>query len=571
MGLTPLSTAVQAVLDSVVPAPPESCPIDAANGRHLAIAVVAPRDVPGCDNSAMDGYAVRAEETRGATRDRPACFRVSQTISAGHPPLAPLEAGEAARIFTGAPVPVGADVVIRQEATRIVGDRVEVGVEATVGQNIRRRGEEINRGARVLEPGQKLDAASLGVLASLGIAEVPVYRRPRVALVTVGDELLPPGTNAAPHQIFDSNGPMLRSLIEATGAVVVHRSRASDEPAALQQALQQALSCSEVLVTAGGASVGDRDRVKETLRAQGATFLVDGVALKPGKPAGIATVGDGGRFAAVLPGNPGAATVAFDRLVRPLLLALQGAYEVRRRTRVLLDADRQKQPGLTYVLSATLPRSPDPTRVHVRPQGAGQLLQNVGMDGWVILPPGRARHVQGEEVWFEHLHGSRFLSFEERETVTEDAKTSPVAISFVGHSGAGKTTLLEGLVRHLSQRGLQVAVLKHSSDPHPLHKDGSDTERFERAGAQGIAFVTPTGAQFVLPLSGAESLTHLQALSGASLLLVEGWKHGPLPKIEVKPPSAPALEGIDDVRLTISPDADIEWLAEEVLRIARPG
>lgn len=568
MPLTPLISAHRAVLEHLVPGPLEACALESAVGRHLADPVFATRDVPGCDNSAMDGYAVRAEETLGGTRDRPARLRVTQTVAAGRAPSAAVRPGEAARIFTGAAIPDGADAVVRQEATRRVDESfVEIVAEATRGQNIRRRGEEVGVGTQVLERGQRLDAAAVGLLGSLGLPEVKVHRKPRVALVTVGDELLAPGTHAAPHEIFDSNGPMLRALVEATGATVVHRSRASDDSAQLEVALREALATCEVLISAGGASVGERDRVKATLRELGATFIVDGVALKPGKPAAMARFDN--RWAAVLPGNPGAAAVAFDQLVRPLLLGLQGACELRRRTRVQLDSDRHKQSGLTYFLSASLsPRSHGAT-ARVRPQGAGQLLQNVEQEGWVILPPGRADHTRGEWVWFEHLHDSRFRALAQWQSATSDAASPPPAVAFVGLSGSGKTTLIERLVPALVARGRRVAVLKHSSDAHPLDKPGSDTQRFTDAGAHAVAFVTPEGTQLLSGFADeAAALGHVQGLAAADLVLVEGWKRGPLPKIEVRRPGAPALV-CEGVVLTVSAETDLVHLADEVLRIAR--
>ena len=162
----------------------------------------------------------------------------------------------------------------------------------------------------------------------------------------------------------------------------------------------------DLLVTSGGASVGDRDRVKAVLRARGAALEVDGVALKPGKPVGLARWG--ALPVLILPGNPGAATVAFDQLGRPLLLALQGVREERRRVQVRLEEPRHKQGGLTYLLSA---RSEE-GRARIRPQGAGQLLQNVGAEGWVVLPPGRADFAAGEEVTLELFAGARTLALE---------------------------------------------------------------------------------------------------------------------------------------------------------------
>jgi molybdopterin molybdotransferase len=496
------------------PAPVSLSPGD-AHGRFLAEPVDAPRDLPGCDNSAMDGYAVCAAWTRGANRDRPARFRVVETIFAGHAPTRALVPGEAARIFTGAALPGGADAVVRQEAARPSGEEVELVVEAGVGDHVRRRAEEARRGQRVLERGTRVDAAVVGLAAALGVRTVKVYPRPKVAVLAVGDELLPPAASALPHQIHDSNGVMVAALAVEAGAEVVSVAREGDDPRALRARLEALLAEADVVITAGGASVGDRDLVKGVLRGLGADFAVDGVALKPGKPVGLGRIRE--RAVVVLPGNPGAARVAFDQLARPLLLSRQGVVEVRRRVRGALDAPRRKQPPLTYLLAARVPEAGD-GRVVVRPQGAGQLLANVDMDGWAILPPGRAEFAAGDPVEVELLHGARF-----------EPRVAP-AVSVVGWSGAGKTGLLERVLPALVRRGLRVAVVKHSTHPHPDESEGAerDTQRLLRAGAAFCALSSPAQARATGPL--VETLRH----SGTwDLVLVEGWKDGPLPKVEV--------------------------------------
>jgi molybdopterin molybdotransferase len=355
----------------------------------------------------MDGYALRAAETRGANRDRPARFQVVDRIFAGTLPTRPISSGRAARIFTGAPIPEGADSVVRQEAARLEGTELHVFVEAEPGGNIRRRGEEVAEGQHVLATGQRLEAYALAVLASFGHASARVWPSPRVGVLTTGDELIAPGEAALPHQSFDSNGILLASLCAEAGATVVEVARAPDRDEALRVALERLVAHAEVVVTTGGASVGERDRVKRTLADLGAQLVIDGVALKPGKPAGLAVLKD--RLVAVLPGNPGAAAVAFDQLVRPVLLKRQGVIEQRRRHPVRLESARNKQAGLTYLLTASVLRQEDGRLLaRIRPQGAGQILQNVRAEGWVILPQGRADFEAGDEVMMELFEGSTF-------------------------------------------------------------------------------------------------------------------------------------------------------------------
>lgn len=413
MSLTSLITARQAALGAVTPAPPLEVPLLQAHGRFLAMSVSASRSLPGCDNSAMDGWAVRAEETRGATRDRPARLRIVDTVYAGALPSRVLQPGEAARVFTGAPIPTGADAVVRQEAARADEDGfVSLFITVPPGNDIRRAGEEVLAGTPLFSAGQQVDANVLGVLASMGMATARVRPAPRVAVLATGDELVSPGTPALPHQVYESNLLLIAALAHEAGAEVVATERTRDDDSELRAAISRLAPGLDVLITTGGASVGDKDRVKRVLQELGARFFVDGVALKPGKPVAVTRLGS--LAVVVLPGNPGAATVAFDQLGRPLLLKLQGVLEERRRVRARLSQARHKQAGLTYLITATVDqRDGGVPWARMRPQGAGQILQNVGAEGFAVLPPGRADFAEGDEVEFELFDRPRYVAVEE--------------------------------------------------------------------------------------------------------------------------------------------------------------
>ncbi len=402
-----LDEAKALALDSIAVATPVQIPLIMALGRFLAEPVRAPRALPNFDNSAMDGYALQACDTAGANRDRPARFRIIDTVYAGGLSQRSLGKGEAARIFTGAPVPLGADCVVRQEAARGEGDEVLVFVEAHRNSNIRQRGEELAEGDSVFRAGQHLDAYALGVLASLGLDSVAAWPRPRAAILTLGDELVPPGHAAPAHQVYNSNAVLLAALAVQAGAEVTVCKHATDREDAVRDAMEQLAPGADLLITSGGASVGDKDLAKRALRSLGAFIVLDGVAMKPGKPAGVAVLG--GQPVAILPGNPGAAAVAFDQIARPMLLKRQGVLETRPRIRTRLGSAQHKQGGLTYLLSAKLERNDSavPT-ARIRPQGSGQLLQNVGVDGWVVLPPGRADFAEGDEAMIELFAGATF-------------------------------------------------------------------------------------------------------------------------------------------------------------------
>jgi molybdopterin molybdotransferase len=413
MPLTPLPQARQAAIAAVMPRPPEPIPLLQALGRFLAEPVSALRSLPGCDNSAMDGWAVRAEETRGANRDRPVRLRIVDTVYAGALPSRTLQSGEAARVFTGAPIPPGADAVVRQEAARAEEDgHVSLFITVPQGNDIRRAGEEIQAGTPMFPAGQRADAAVLGVLASMGAATALVRPAPRVAVLATGDELISPGVPALPHQVYESNLVLISSMAREAGAEVVALDRARDDDAELRAAILRGVQGRDLLITTGGASVGDKDRVKRVLAELGARFFVDGVALKPGKPVAVARLGE--TAVLVLPGNPGAATVSFDQLGRSMLLALQGVREERRRLRVRISEGRHKQAGLTYLITATLEdrEGGGLPWARLRKQDAGQILQNVGGEGLAVLPPGRADFAEGDEVELELFDRPRYVALE---------------------------------------------------------------------------------------------------------------------------------------------------------------
>ena len=298
-----------------------------ADGRVLAQDVVSALQVPPQDNSSMDGYAVRVADCAQTG----AVLRVTQRIPAGSHGTA-LGAGEAARIFTGAPIPPGADAVVMQEEAQTVGDD-QVRIQAAVqqGQWIRRSGEDVTRGACVLSRGQRLTPAALGLAASIGLAQLQVARRPRVALFSTGDELVMPGELAPeampPGAIYNSNRFLLRSLLKRLGCEVSDLGIVPDQRDATIQALKQAAQSHDLILTSGGVSVGEEDHIKPAVQSLGALNLWQ-LAIKPGKPFAYGHVQRADASACHfmgLPGNPVSSFVTFLLLVRPFLLALQGA------------------------------------------------------------------------------------------------------------------------------------------------------------------------------------------------------------------------------------------------------
>jgi molybdopterin molybdotransferase len=294
----------------------EEVALNACLGRVLAADIVSDIYVPPADNSAMDGYALRREDWRGPD----VALQVSQRITAGTPPL-PLKPGTAARIFTGAEIPDGADVVVMQEKCRADGGSVFMQVVRDVGANIRPKGQDIRQGATVLLAGHHLRPQDLGLIASLGIARVKVKRRLKVAIISTGEELVEPGDRLEPGQIYNSNRYMLQGLLENWGFEVVDLGITVDDPTIISEVMSEASRKADAIMTTGGVSVGEEDHVKAVVESLGHIDLWR-VAIKPGKPFAFGEV-LGTPFLG-LPGNPVSALVTALVIARPFLFDCQG-------------------------------------------------------------------------------------------------------------------------------------------------------------------------------------------------------------------------------------------------------
>jgi molybdopterin molybdotransferase len=356
-------------------------------GRVLAQEVRSLVDVPSADNSAMDGYALRSADVPAAGTE----LSISQRIPAGTVG-APLKPGTAARIFTGALVPEGADAVVMQEQCEALDGSVRINTEPSAGTAIRRRGEDLSRGAVALARGLRLTPQALGLAATAGAATLTVSRRPRVALFSTGDELAMPGEPLKPGAIYNSNRFTLRPLIQALGCECTDLGIVPDQLAATRDALRRAAQGHDLIVTSGGVSVGEEDHLKPAVQAEGALDLWQ-IAIKPGKPLAFGSVrraegsaSAGNAWFVGLPGNPVSSFVTFLLAVRPLLLKLQGATALQPvampmradfdwpradRRREFLRARRNERGGLDLFTN----------------QGSGVLTSTVWADGLIDNPP----------------------------------------------------------------------------------------------------------------------------------------------------------------------------------------
>ena len=315
--LTPVDEALRFLTDRATPvSDAESIPVLQALGRVLAQPVVSRVNVPPLDNSAMDGYAINTDDLAAGHTTLP----VSQRIPAGVTGE-PLKKGSAARIFTGAPVPPGADAVVMQENTSAEGDEVTILKNPEPGQNIRRAGEDIGEGDTIMSAGRHVRAQEMGLAASVGVAELTVYRRVRVALFMTGDELVEPGTPLQPGQIYNSNRYTLSGQLQAMGCKVIDSGIVPDDFDATVAALQKAADSADLVISTGGVSVGEEDYVKLAIKKLGEMKLWK-IAVKPGKPLAFGDIG--GTPLIGLPGNPVSSFVTFVLFARPFIRKMQG-------------------------------------------------------------------------------------------------------------------------------------------------------------------------------------------------------------------------------------------------------
>ena len=366
-------------------------------GRVIGQDILAPRDLPPLDNSAMDGYAVRSADIKGASRESPIFLKVIEELPAGTLPRRSVTKGEAVRIMTGAPIPKGADTVVMVENTEKAGEGVRVFQGVSSGENIRRAGEDVKKGDQVISKGSLIRAAEVGMLASVGRAFVYVHQRPVVAILCTGEELVDVDEGIADHKIISSNSYTLSAQVMECGAIPLQLGIAKDDPAEIEERLRQGLR-TDVILSSAGVSVGDYDLVKDVLTGIGFQMEFWRVAMRPGQPLVFGTIGGKPIFG--LPGNPVSSMICFEQFVRPSLLKMTGHKNLFRPVvEAVLKEEIRKKPGNRHFMRARVSLEGDRYVVTTTgPQGSGILSSMVEANGLVIVPEEKTEIKAGERI-----------------------------------------------------------------------------------------------------------------------------------------------------------------------------
>jgi molybdopterin molybdotransferase len=378
--------------------------LEAALGRVLAEDVVARETLPSFARATMDGYAVRAADTHGASEQSPAYLRLADDVPTGVVPAVSVGPREAVRTHTGAMIPPGADAVVMVEDTNLHGEDVEVLDAAAPGENVLAIGEDVRAGDVAIPAGRRLRAADLGGLAALGVTRVPVRARPRIAIVSTGDEVVPPGAIPGPAHVRDVNGTTVAAVVVQAGGVAVPCGIVPDDAVELERALRAALGDADAVVLSAGSSVSVRDLTAQVVARLGAPgVLVHGIAIKPGKPTVLAICA--GTPLVGLPGNPASALVVAWRIVRPLVRLLAGEHvdddgrDDERETSAVLGVPLPSRPGREDFVPCTLARDAAGA-VHATPVfGASNLIFTlIRADALIAVPLDRGGLAAGETV-----------------------------------------------------------------------------------------------------------------------------------------------------------------------------
>jgi len=531
--------ALEKVLSYVEALEPEQKPILDCMGQVLADDVYSSIDIPPLDNSAMDGFALRAEDTRGASESSPRYLVVVGEVAAGSMPRKHVKPGTAIRIMTGAPLPEGSDAVVQFEDTDEVGrkslgedlSRIGILCQAKKGLNIRCRGEDIARGSLVLEKGTVLRPQEIGVLASLGRSTAPVIRRPIVAILATGDELIGVDQPLAPGKIYDSNTYTVAAEVSRYGGIPRILGIGRDSVQSLDEKIAEGLDA-DMLITSGGVSKGDYDIVKDVLAELGEIGFWT-VCMKPGKPLAFGVIKKvmGRKKRKVphlgLPGNPVSSMITFEQFARPAILKMMGKKVLAKPTiRAVVEGDIVNTDGRRIFARVMVTRRGGQYYASLTgPQGSGILTSMAKADGLAVIPESSKGARAGDMVEVQMLDWVEGQG---------EGKLPPI-VSVVGKSESGKTMLMEQLIAEFKKRGHKIAALKHCHGGMEIDHTGKDSWRYAQAGSDAVGISSTDKLAFIKNLDRELSIQEIVAIIGPEydLILVEGFKRSRLPKIEV--------------------------------------
>jgi molybdopterin molybdotransferase len=531
--------ALEKVLSYVEILQAERKPILDCLGQVLDEDVYSTIDIPPLDNSAMDGYALRARDTRGASESSPRYLVVVGEVAAGCIPTKKVRLGTAIRIMTGAPLPEGADAIVRFEDTDEVsrksssGDLSHIGIlcQAKKGLNVRCRGEDIARGNLILKKGMVLRPQEIGVLASLGKSTALVIRRPIVAILATGDELTSVEQPLAPGQIYDSNTYTIAAEVTRYGGIPNILGIGRDSVQSLNEKIDEGLDA-DMLITSGGVSKGDYDMVKDILAEHGEIGFWT-VCMKPGKPLAFGVIKKvaGRKKRQVphlgLPGNPVSSMITFEQFARPAILKMMGRKMLAKPTiRAIIEDDiANTDRRRLFARVVVTKRGGQYYAALTGPQGSGILTSMAQANGLAIIPESSQRVMAGDMVEVQMLDWG-----EEQGQV----KKLPI-VSIVGKSKSGKTVLMEQLISEFKRRGYKVAALKHSRGRIEMDHPGKDSWKFAQAGSDAVCVSSPDKLAFIKKLDRVLHIEEIISILGAEfdLILVEGFRKSKISKIEV--------------------------------------
>ena len=535
--------ALEKVLSYVGVLEPERKPILDCLGQVLADDVYSTMDIPPLDNSAMDGYALRAEDTRGASESTPRYLVVVGEVAAGSMPAKEVRPGTAIRIMTGAPLPEGADVVVRFEDTdedsrkSSRGKLSQIGIlcGAKRGLNVRRRGEDIASGELILKKGKVLRPQEIGILASLGHSTALVIRRPVVAILATGDELVGVDQTLAPGKIYDSNNYTIAAEVSRYGGIPRILGIGRDSVQSLNEKIGEGLDA-DMLITSGGVSRGDYDMVKDVLAEHGEIGFWT-VCMKPGKPLAFGVIKklEGRRGRKVphlgLPGNPVSSMITFEQFARPAILKMMGKKILAKPCiQAIIENDIVNTDERRIFARVTVTYRGGQYYASVTgPQGSGILTSMAKANGLAVIPESSKGVKAGDTVEVQMLDW-----VEEQVGMKTTVESRPI-VSIVGQSQSGKTVLMEQLITEFKRRGYKVAALKHSRGGMEIDRPGKDSWKLAQAGSDAVCVSSPDKLAFIKNLDHDLDIEEIMSIVGPEfdLVLAEGFRKSKIPKIEV--------------------------------------